>query len=298
MSNTATPETEAQGPVTLGSDTIAALESAWADIHDRHPDVIPNVVFIMGTGRKGNRGGLTLGHVTLSPNWSSYRPADSDPEAEVERYHEVFIAAETLAQHPVRLLQTLIHEAAHTVAITRGVKDVSRQNRYHNKRFRAICEEMGLAWQHLDYRPPSYETGNPVFADHPDYDPELPSSPRSNPKYLTTEAKADDVIGYSDMEITEETAEAYVDTLTSLDTHVSVQGAPVKLSASAPKRRRTVCMYAWHAVTEDIGSFEALVDTLGEVPDDGEIQRIGVQVYEGLKARDLLADHLYWIEEV
>ena len=33
-------------------------------------------------------------------------------------------------------------------------------------------------------------------------------------------------------------------------------------------------------MTEDIGSFEALVDMTGEVPPDGEVQRIGV-LYEG-----------------
>lgn len=296
MSNTT--QTEATGPVSLGSDTIAALESAWADIHDRHPDVIPNVVFITGSGRQGKRAGLKMGHVTLSPNWSTHTPADADPEAPVDRFHEVFIAAETLAQHPVRLLQTLIHEAAHTVAITRGVKDVSRQNRYHNKRFRAICEEMGLAWQHLAYKVVLNEDGLRTVVDHPDFDPDLPEAIRSNPRWLTCEAKADDVIGYSDMEITEETAEAYVDTLTNLDSNVSVQGAPVQLSAAAPRRRRTVCLIPSNGWTEQLEDYDDLVDTLGEVPEDGEIQRIGVVVYEGLKSRGLLVPHLFWIEEV
>lgn len=297
MTNTTTP-TEATGPVSLGSETIAALESAWADIHDRHPDVIPNVVFITGSGRQGKRAGLKMGHVTLSPNWSTYRMPDADPEAEVDRFHEVFIAAETLAQHPVRLLQTLIHEAAHTVAITRGVKDVSRQNRYHNRRFRTICEEMGLAWQHLAYKVVLNEDGLRNVVDHPDFDPDRAEAIRTNPRWLTCEAKADDVIGYSDMEITEETAESYVDTLTNLVENVSVQGAPVQLAASAPKRRRTVCLIPSNGWTEQLESYEMLVDWLGEVPEDGEIQRIGVQVYEGLKSRGLLVPHLFWIEEV
>jgi hypothetical protein len=38
-----------------------------------------------------------------------------------------------------------VHEAAHGLANTRGVKDTSRQGRYHNKRFRALAEE--LAWR-------------------------------------------------------------------------------------------------------------------------------------------------------
>ena len=285
-------------PPSLGSDTVAALESAWADIHDRYPDVIPNVVFITGSGRQGKRAGLKLGHVTVAPNWQQHRPSTSRAKSAPARFHEVFIAAETLAQHPVKLLETLIHEAAHTVAMTRGVKDVSRQNRYHNRRFRAICEEMGLAWEHLAYRVVKGDDGLRNVVDHPDFNPDLPEAIRTNPRYLTCEAKADDVIGYSDMTITEDTARSFKDTITNLDRNVSVQGAPMELSGSAPRRRRMVCMYAWHGVTEDIGSFEALVDMTGEVPPDGEVQRIGVQVYEGLKARDLLAHHLYWIEEV
>ena len=274
--------------LSLGSDTVAALESAWADIHARYPDVIPNVVFITGSGRQGRKG-LKLGHVTVAPNWQS-RDAGSS------QFHEVFIAAETLAQHPVKLLETLIHEAAHTVAMTRGVKDVSRQNRYHNRRFRTICEEMGLAWEHLAYRVVKGDDGLRNVVDHPDFDPGIPEAIHTNPRWQTCEAKADDVIGYSDMTITEDTARLFGDTVANLDKNVSVQGAPLELSRSG-SRRRMVCMMPHHTMRE-VSSFKDAVHVLGKTPSSSEFQRIGMQVYEGLKGRDLLAPHLFWIAEV
>ena len=41
-------------------------------------------------------------------------------------------------------LATLLHEAVHAVAFERGIKDTSRQGRYHNARFQAVAEEIGL----------------------------------------------------------------------------------------------------------------------------------------------------------
>jgi hypothetical protein len=35
-------------------------------------------------------------------------------------------------------------EGAHAIADRRGIKDTSRQGRYHNARFRALAEEVGL----------------------------------------------------------------------------------------------------------------------------------------------------------
>ena len=170
--------------------------------------------------------------MTVAPNWQQHRPSTSRAKSAPARFHEVFIAAETLAQHPVKLLETLIHEAAHTVAMTRGVKDVSRQNRYHNRRFRAICEEMGLAWEHLAYRVVKGDDGlrNVVDSDLPGGDPH-------EPRYLTCEAKSD-VIGYSDMTITEDTARSFKDTITNLDRNVSVQGADAVVGV---RRRRIAC---------------------------------------------------------
>jgi hypothetical protein len=49
-----------------------------------------------------------------------------------------------LKRDPDQVLGTLLHEAAHGVAMVRDVKDTSRQGRYHNKRFKALGEELGL----------------------------------------------------------------------------------------------------------------------------------------------------------
>jgi len=37
-----------------------------------------------------------------------------------------------------------VHEAAHALASVRGVQETSRRGQYHNKRFRALAEELGL----------------------------------------------------------------------------------------------------------------------------------------------------------
>jgi len=42
------------------------------------------------------------------------------------------------------------HEAAHALADRRGIKDTSRQGRYHNRRFKRLAEELGL---HVDHDP-------------------------------------------------------------------------------------------------------------------------------------------------
>jgi hypothetical protein len=39
-------------------------------------------------------------------------------------------------------------EAAHALAHARGIKDTSRQGRYHNKHFKTCAEQLGLAAEH------------------------------------------------------------------------------------------------------------------------------------------------------
>jgi hypothetical protein len=56
---------------------------------------------------------------------------------------EFFLGAEGLRRSPAEILGTTLHEAAHGLAVTRDIDDVS-DGRYHNKRFQQLAYEMGL----------------------------------------------------------------------------------------------------------------------------------------------------------
>lgn len=49
---------------------------------------------------------------------------------------EVFVATEMVAAGSSEMFKVLLHEAVHAIARARGIKDTSRQGRYHNARFR------------------------------------------------------------------------------------------------------------------------------------------------------------------
>jgi len=119
---------------TVTAPLVAAIETAWTAIQTRHEDV-PEVVVTIGSG-SGPKG-LTLGHFA----------ADRWVRGE-EAVHELFVGGEGLARGGADVLGTLLHEAAHAAAQTRGVQDTSRQGRYHNKKFKAIAESFGLTVEH------------------------------------------------------------------------------------------------------------------------------------------------------
>jgi hypothetical protein len=83
-----------------------------------------------GTGKPGH---LTFGHFH-----------DAKWALGTDRLPELFIGGEGLRRGAVALLGTLLHEAAHGVASIRGVKDTSRQGRYHNTKFRDIAVDLGI----------------------------------------------------------------------------------------------------------------------------------------------------------
>jgi hypothetical protein len=68
----------------------------------------------------------------------------ADKAGDAAAVAELFIGGEGLARGPVDVLGTLLHEAVHGVAATRGVKETSRAGAYHNKRFKELGEELGL----------------------------------------------------------------------------------------------------------------------------------------------------------
>jgi hypothetical protein len=61
---------------------------------------------------------------------------------------EILISGEGLRREPRAVLGTLLHEAAHALAAARGIKDTSRQHRYHNQQYKALAEELGLTVGH------------------------------------------------------------------------------------------------------------------------------------------------------
>jgi len=130
---------DAAGPIS--TPIVAALERAWADIRARHPHVPPAVI-VLGAGSIGARGALRLGHFAAM-RWHIGRVHDQEDEA-AEQLAEVFVGGEGLRRGPIDVFGTLLHEAAHALAHVRRIRDTSRQGRWHNTRFKALAEELGI----------------------------------------------------------------------------------------------------------------------------------------------------------
>ncbi|MFD6357440.1 hypothetical protein [Nocardia tengchongensis] len=116
----------------ISGPLVAAIETVWADLRARHSD-IPNVVVTMASGSLGRRGVLKLGH--FGPDrWKVGQQV----------MPELFVGGEGLAMGARDVLGTLLHEAAHGAACTRGIDDTSRGGAYHNGKFASIAREFGL----------------------------------------------------------------------------------------------------------------------------------------------------------
>jgi hypothetical protein len=115
---------------TISPRLVTALDRTWAAIQARHPDV-PAVVITLGSGSGTSR--LKFGH--FAPDrW----------ERAGGRLPELFVGGEGLARGALAVLGTLLHEAAHGLASARQVQDTSRQGRFHNTRYKALAEELGI----------------------------------------------------------------------------------------------------------------------------------------------------------
>jgi hypothetical protein len=123
----------------LGGELVRALEACWVEIRAHHPEVT-EAVLITGAGTLGRQAGVRLGHFAAS-RWRTNTDA---------ALGEVFVGGEGLARGAPEVLATLLHEAAHALAAERQIKDTSRQGRYHNRRFKALAEELGL---HVEHHP-------------------------------------------------------------------------------------------------------------------------------------------------
>ena len=75
-----------------------------------------------------------FGHFTVSKVW----------KRKDETTYELNIAAEVLHYPIEETLDTMLHEMVHLYCKENGIQDVSRGGKYHNKRFKAEAERVGL----------------------------------------------------------------------------------------------------------------------------------------------------------
>jgi len=112
---------------------LSALDAAYAAIRATDPSVPSGVAIVVATGN-----GKKHGHFHAS-TWE-----DTNGTDKLGRRHEILMASESLARGAEATLTTLIHEAMHAKAHATGVKDTSRQGRFHNSEFRKLANDAGL----------------------------------------------------------------------------------------------------------------------------------------------------------
>jgi len=82
------------------------------------------------------------GHVSVQKIWHNNEVAT----------HELNLSADYMNRPIESIVATLIHEACHLYAMQVGIKDTSNNGVYHNKRFKQLAEDRGLAIsQHKKY---------------------------------------------------------------------------------------------------------------------------------------------------
>ena len=128
------PAATATPAPTITERLVAALTAAWRAIQQEHPEV-PDTVLTLGSGTLSQRGATVLGHFAAG-RWQL---------GEDKQLPELFVGGEGLRAGAAGVMATLLHEAAHGLASTRGIRDTSREGRYHNAKYKTLAEELGLA---------------------------------------------------------------------------------------------------------------------------------------------------------
>jgi hypothetical protein len=115
----------------------AALARAWQAIQARPPEVADVVITVGGHTAYPQAG--RCAHF-VAGRWAAQQPGGG----------ELFVSGAAIRRPPVEVFASLAHEAAHSIAQLRGITDTRRQGRYHNRHFRAVATDLGLAAQRDD----------------------------------------------------------------------------------------------------------------------------------------------------
>jgi hypothetical protein len=107
---------------------LDAANVALRAIRERNPEV-PNAVLVIGA--------------SSLKKYGHFAPKSWDGDKGAQQ-HEIMISGESLKRGAEDTMATILHECAHALAVSRDIKDTSRQGRFHNKRFKVLGEELGI----------------------------------------------------------------------------------------------------------------------------------------------------------
>ncbi len=115
-----------------------ALMNAFNKINaDFFNGELEKVIITLKEGAKKN----AYGWIEIHKNWKQGK----------EERHEINISADYLDRPINDIIATLMHEMCHLYAIQNNIKDTSRANIYHNKKFKEIAETHGLTVEHNEH---------------------------------------------------------------------------------------------------------------------------------------------------
>lgn len=97
-----------------------------------------------------------FGHVTCGKTWT----------AGEKQKHELNIATRTLHRPIEEVTATMLHEMVHIWNIQQGVQDCSRNNTYHNKKFRDEAVKRDLDIQHHERYGWTITSPTPALCDY------------------------------------------------------------------------------------------------------------------------------------
>ncbi len=116
------------------SRTAGYLEKMFRILNDHYfaGEIEEPIITIQSTPR-------AYGHVTVAKSWH---------RTDGEQRHELNLGAGTLDRPIENVVATLLHEMVHLYNLQNGVKDCSRGNTYHNKKFRDAATARDLIISH------------------------------------------------------------------------------------------------------------------------------------------------------
>jgi hypothetical protein len=123
---------------------VQALDRAYQALRSRHPD-LPNMLLTAETPQPAVTQRLAYAtHEQITTTTANYDGRIAFLLPPEHRGHLPCV----FEQGAVATFGVLVHEAAHALARTRGIKDTSRGGTYHNRQFGELAAELGLVEVH------------------------------------------------------------------------------------------------------------------------------------------------------